>query len=195
MKASLLISIIALLPSTIIGQQSWIPYSAEIVETTVNVDRSGAKSTITSYEMKARSANGSVVTQRFAPNSRQVVKAQLYDASRQVDYMVDFGAKRAIGRTEHRSMRPKDQSEPLARETIAGVAASAYPVKNAATKKTDGLIWIADGTDIPVRMEITSPNGGTYRLETTEIKIGQEPEASLFLVPQGFQVSAPTTSQ
>jgi hypothetical protein len=194
MKTALLISIIALLPCTILGQQTWVPYSAEIIETTVNIDASGAKSTIISSEMKARSANGSVVTERFAPNSREVIREQLYDASRQIDYMVDFEAKRAIGRIENRTIRPKDQSEPVARETIAGVAASAYPIKNAVTKKADGRIWIADGTDIPVRMEITFPNGGSYRLETSEIRIGQEPPASLFLIPHGFQVSGPASA-
>ena len=173
------------------AQSSWIPYTAHFVETSVDVNPSGVSTTATREGLEARSSDGSTVQQEIDTNTNKPFRERLYDSSEGIVYTIDFNQKNALGKFVKLDHWTKPRVEPLAHESIAGVTATAYPIKNPQTQKQDGVLWVVDGTDIMVRITINLPNGGSYRMERSDLHIGTDPAPSLFVMPVGMEVSKP----
>ncbi len=186
----LAISLITL--SSGFAQSSWVPYTAQSHETFVNVSPAGVHTTIKTEGFKARSSDGNIIEQEYAPGTKKPFKERLYDARENVYYSIDFNTKLALGRSEKMGHRTESKEAAVGHETIGGVLASAHVVRDFQTHEPRGKMWIADGTDIPVRITTEFPNGASYTLELSDVHIGQEPEASLFTIPSDMQVSKPT---
>ncbi len=148
--------------------------------------------TTTREGLEARSSDGSTVQQEIAQNTNKPFRERLYNAGEGVVYTIDFNQKNALGKFVKLEHWTKPQVEPLAHESIAGVTASAYGIKNPQTQKQEGLFWVVDGTDIVVRITTDLPNVGSYRIERSDLHIGAEPAPSLFVMPAGLEVSKPT---
>jgi len=180
---------------TLLGQSSFIPYTATTRETINNVDESGKHSLIVNEGIKARTADGSSIEEVYQPETKAPARGMLYNASEGVGYNLDFQQHTALGRDRRIGHIHPPKQQPIGHEVIGGVSATGYPMFDAQTKKVGGEIWIADGTDVIVKMKSTAPGGSTYTLELTDVKLREDPPSALFKLPSSMSISKPVHQQ
>jgi hypothetical protein len=173
------------------SQTSWVPYTAKLRETINNIYPGGKQETIVNEGIKARNSEGSILEEIYSPNSTKPDHGKLYIAPEGIAYTLNFPQNIAVGVHQKlgRMLEPKGQ--PIGRAVIGGVTATGYPMLSAQTKQPEGEIWIADGSDIIVKITSTAPGGSKYTQELLDVKIGEEPPNSLFSLPKSMAVSKP----
>ena len=170
------------------AQENWVPYSASY--TTITAVSGQSTSVVTGT--RARNTSGDVTETEFIADTQQVKHKTLYQANPGIFFSIDPVNRRAIGtnrRVGHLKVTPEST---IGREVVGTFATTVIPIRNPNQQAIIGKAWVIDGTDIILKIHSQLPNG-TYDLNLRDVKLYQQPDASLFTIPAGFAVSKPTT--
>jgi hypothetical protein len=188
----------------------WVPFVAKLVEEEVRQFQFGSPVQTTLEGIYVRNSRGATYRRiAISLNSALLVQgadeiANFHDRPHQITYMIDF---------THKTIKP--QSDPpdnpdfavepisgadfdrrhtadlnLGKQMIAGVECVGYKVADPHHKgKYLEEKWFAPPLNfLLVRYRGRLPDGGERTLQVKDLEPGKEPDPSIFVLPQGFQL-------
>ena len=168
--------------------QSWIPYTAQYTETSSNRNTSGKEQVTKRVFHEVRSGDGSIA--RSEEQNGSIISKTLWLSCGDI-VTLDYANKTAHVSTKHpprTHIKPPQKEKALGVATIAGVNATAWPIR---VPGGGGTAWIDSTDDIIVKLEMHSGNASSsnsYVKEMTSLDLTSPVDESTMKAPKGFSI-------